>query len=147
MQVKHLEDATLGSTDPNGMRLILARCTATLSEWITKANTAHGGSSPYPYGLYLLNGDPADLQDPPKELVEGPFLEVIPCDREDCRAAKLTWNETGTEAGFSFALQGATMSPWVTRSSGRRPGRSLRGSRRVRQRLPANWIKRRKMVR
>jgi hypothetical protein len=85
------------------------RCTADLSESIARVSTARGGANPYPYGLYFLNGDAAALQDPPKELVEGPFLEVIPCDREDRRAIKLTWNETGTEAAFSFALLGAML--------------------------------------
>lgn len=66
------------------------------------ANTAHGGTSPFPYGLYLLHGDPANIADLPADLKEVPFLEAVPCDRGDRRAAKLVWNETGTEAEFSF---------------------------------------------
>jgi hypothetical protein len=80
-----------------------ARCSAIFCEWIVSANTAHGGKSPFPYGLYMLDGKTEEIQDPPQELTEGAFLEVIPCDRPDRRAAKLTWNETGTQAEFSFA--------------------------------------------
>lgn len=78
------------------------RCSAALSEWISNANTQHGGTTPFPYGLYLLNGQIEALQDPPPDLADGPFLELLPCDRPDRRAAKLTWNESGTEASFSF---------------------------------------------
>lgn len=79
-----------------------ARCTAVLSEWIVTANTAHGGTSPFPYGLHLLEGKADEIQDLPADLVGVPFLEAIPCDRPDQRAAKFTWNESGTEAWFSF---------------------------------------------
>lgn len=80
-----------------------ARCSAVFCEWTISANTEHGGKSPFPYGLYILEGKADELQNPPQELATGAFLEVIPCDRPDRRAAKLTWNETGTEATFSFA--------------------------------------------
>lgn len=79
-----------------------ARCSAIFSEWITSANTAHGGTSPFPYGLYVLKGDAQGITDLPEELAGVPFMEVVPCDRPDRRAAKLTWNESGTEAEFSF---------------------------------------------
>lgn len=80
-----------------------ARCTAEVSEWISEANTARGGTTPFPYGLYLFEGSHADLPQSSAELGKGPFLEMIPCDRPDRRAANLTWNEAGTEAEFSFA--------------------------------------------
>jgi hypothetical protein len=80
-----------------------ARCSAQLCEWITYANTVYGGTSPFPYGVYILNGDAGALQDPPADLQEGPFLELLPCDRPDRRAARLVWNEAGTEAEFGFA--------------------------------------------
>jgi hypothetical protein len=86
-----------------------ARCTAELCQWIISANTDHGGTSPFPYGLYMLEGDPKEIQDLPADLKETPFLEVIPCDRPDRRAAKLTWNEAGTEAQFSFVALAATL--------------------------------------
>lgn len=79
-----------------------ARCTSEFCEWIIHANTAHGGTSPFPYGLHFLQGNAADIQGFPAELAGVPFLEVIPCDRADRRAAKLVWNEAGTESGFSF---------------------------------------------
>lgn len=79
-----------------------ARCSAIMCEWIMSANTAHGGTAPFPYGLFLLEGKAAGIQDLPEELREVSFLEVVPCDRPDRRAAKLMWNETGTEAEFSF---------------------------------------------
>lgn len=79
-----------------------ARCTAELCEWIASANTAHGGTNPFPYGLYVFEGDPNEIPDLPADLENVPFLEVLPCDRKDRRAAKLTWNETGTAAEFSF---------------------------------------------
>ncbi|MFZ5817305.1 MAG: hypothetical protein ACOY93_18740 [Bacillota bacterium] len=80
-----------------------ARCTAVLAEWIGQANTERGGTSPFPYGIFLFQGEAAELQEPPEVLRSGPFLEMIPCDRPDRRAAKLAWNEAGTECGFSFA--------------------------------------------
>lgn len=80
-----------------------ARCTAVLSEWIGQANTQRGGTSPFPYGIYLFQGDADELHEPPEVLKTGPFMEMVPCDRADRRAAKLTWNEAGTECGFSFA--------------------------------------------
>jgi hypothetical protein len=86
-----------------------ARCTAIFSEWIASANTAHGGTSPFPYGLYILQGDLTTLADPPEVLKEGPFLEVIPCDRADRRAVRLNWNEGGTEAKFGFAPLAAAL--------------------------------------
>lgn len=79
------------------------RCTAALCEWIAEANTTRGGTSPFPFGIYFFEGDVAAIQDPPPELAAGPFLELIPCDRPDRRAAKLSWNEAGSEAGFGFA--------------------------------------------
>lgn len=80
-----------------------ARCSAVFCEWIINTNTELGGKSPFPYGLYILNGQADELSNPPQELLNAGFLEVIPCDRPDRRAARLSWNETGTEATFSFA--------------------------------------------
>lgn len=79
-----------------------ARCSSLLSEWIVMANTAHGGTSPFPYGGYFLEGKAEGIQDFPADLNGVPFLELIPCDRPDRRAAKFTWNQSGTEAEFSF---------------------------------------------
>lgn len=79
-----------------------ARCSALLSEWIVTANTEHGGTSPFPYGLYILNGEPSEVDDLPSELASVPFLEVVPCDRPDRRAVKLIWSDAGAEAEFSF---------------------------------------------
>ncbi|HEY3365725.1 MAG TPA: hypothetical protein VGK74_11775 [Symbiobacteriaceae bacterium] len=86
-----------------------ARCSALFSEWIVSANSAHGGTSPFPYGLYFLEGKVEDIADFPAELRDTPFLEAIPCDRPDRRAAKLTWNESGTEAEFSFVQVAALL--------------------------------------
>ncbi len=86
-----------------------ARCTAVLAEWIGQANTEHGGTSPFPYGIFFLDGDVAALNDAPEELKSGPFLEMRPCDRRDKRAARLTWNESGTECGFGFAALAAVL--------------------------------------
>ncbi|HYF93075.1 MAG TPA: hypothetical protein VD969_12625 [Symbiobacteriaceae bacterium] len=80
-----------------------ARCTAELCEWILSANGAHAGTSPFPYGLFFLKGNPGAIPSLPPDLARTPFMEVLPCDRIDPRAAKLTWNEIGTEAEFSFA--------------------------------------------
>lgn len=79
------------------------RASAAFCEWIISANTAHGGNSPFPYGLYVLQGQADALSNPPQELLEGAFLEVVPCDRPDRRAVRLKWNEVGNEADFSFA--------------------------------------------
>lgn len=79
------------------------RCTSELCAWIAEANSARGGTTPFPYGLYLFQGDVAGLVSLPEGLGKGPFLEMIPCDRQDPRAARLSWNESGTEAGFGFA--------------------------------------------
>lgn len=78
------------------------RCGAVFCDLITDANTEHGGTSPFPYGFFALTGDPAQVDGLPSDLNSVPFLEVIPCDRPDRRAVKLTWNNTGTEAEFSF---------------------------------------------
>lgn len=80
-----------------------ARCSTVLCEALIAANTAHGGKSPYPYGLLLLEGDLSIVSDPPANLRGVSLAEILPVDTEDPRAAKLTWNQSGTEATFSFA--------------------------------------------
>lgn len=86
-----------------------ARCTAELSETIRTMSTAREGTTPYPYGIYLFRGEANQIPNPPPVLLQGPFLELLPCDREDRRAVKLTWNASGTEASFSFAALAAAL--------------------------------------
>lgn len=87
-----------------------ARCSAVFSEWIVTANTEHGGTSPFPYGFYVFQGEPSEVSDLPQDLVSAPFLEVIPCDRPDRRAVKLNWSEAGAEAEFSFTALSSLLS-------------------------------------
>lgn len=79
------------------------RCTSVLCEGLVEANTALGGKTPFPYGLMFLQADLSIVADPPADLQNVPLAEILPVDTEDPRAAKLTWNQSGTEATFSFA--------------------------------------------
>lgn len=94
---KRYKDAQIVVNERN-----LGRLSAELCEALIEANTAHGGKNPVPHGLYFLPGDLALIQDPPAELQNVAFLEVAPADRPDPRAARLSWNETGTQATFQF---------------------------------------------
>lgn len=79
-----------------------AHLSTELALMVREVNTDHGGTSALPWGLYFLEGDLADLQDPPDEVKDTPFIEVIPCDRADPRALQLYWNEGGTKVRLTF---------------------------------------------
>lgn len=90
---------------PAGIHVVgtRARCSARLCRKILRVNAALGGANPYPWGLYFVDGDPEGLAAADPLILAGRFLEVFPCDREDPRAIKLNWSDTGARAEFGFA--------------------------------------------